>query len=321
MAPMLALVGLRWTAVAAALSTVAAESVRRGRRRSSWWWLVAGLAGAVQPARPDRRSPPAAPGCCCAACAGAATRAAARCTCGCGPPTGSPSCRGATWSPARPGRPATPARSARRSATTSTCTPLRRSPGCSSSGRGAAVEPEVDLAGHWVDGDVVHIGKIRIGAGARVGARSTLMPGARVGKGAEIVAGSTVRGAVPAGQRWSGSPAGRIGKSALSWPAEPAAALPVLGGGLRRHLDAARPAPGDRRAARPGPARRGHPRRPDRGRGPARRAAGPPLATLAYLLGYALLVLAGVRLLASAWSRATTRCTAGSAGRCGPPSG
>ena len=74
-------------------------------------------------------------------------------------------------------------------------------------GRGAAVEPEVDLSGHWVDGDVVHVGRIRIGAGARVGARSTLMPGARVGKGAEVVAGSTVRGAVPAGQRWAGSPA------------------------------------------------------------------------------------------------------------------
>ena len=36
-------------------------------------------------------------------------------------------------------------------------------------GRGAAVEPEVDLGGYWVDGDVVRIGKIRIGAGATVG--------------------------------------------------------------------------------------------------------------------------------------------------------
>ena len=31
-------------------------------------------------------------------------------------------------------------------------------------GRGAAIEPEVDLSGYWVDGDVVHIGKVRIGA-------------------------------------------------------------------------------------------------------------------------------------------------------------
>ena len=59
-------------------------------------------------------------------------------------------------------------------------------------GRGAAVEPEVDLGGYWVDGDVVHIGKIRIGAGATIGSRSTLLPGARIGKGSEIAAGSTV---------------------------------------------------------------------------------------------------------------------------------
>ncbi|WP_206796703.1 Pls/PosA family non-ribosomal peptide synthetase [Amycolatopsis sp. MtRt-6] len=88
-------------------------------------------------------------------------------------------------------------------------------------GRGAAIEPEVDLSGHWVDGDVVHIGKVRVGAEARVGARSTLFPGVRIGKGAEIAAGSTVRGAVPAGQRWAGSPATRVGKDerdALKWP-------------------------------------------------------------------------------------------------------
>jgi non-ribosomal peptide synthetase-like protein len=85
-------------------------------------------------------------------------------------------------------------------------------------GRGAAVEPEVDLGGYWVDGDVVHLGKIRIGAGATVGARSTLLPGARIGKGAEIAAGSTVGGAIPAGQQWAGSPARRAGKSGVAWP-------------------------------------------------------------------------------------------------------
>ncbi|SDW23817.1 non-ribosomal peptide synthetase terminal domain of unknown function [Amycolatopsis xylanica] len=85
-------------------------------------------------------------------------------------------------------------------------------------GRGAAIEPEVDLTGHWVDGDIVHIGAIRIGADARIGARSTLFPGARIGKGAEIAAGSTVRGAVPAGQRWAGSPAARASKEGLKWP-------------------------------------------------------------------------------------------------------
>ncbi|MFC7529184.1 Pls/PosA family non-ribosomal peptide synthetase [Actinoplanes sp. GCM10030250] len=87
-------------------------------------------------------------------------------------------------------------------------------------GRGAAIEPEVDLSGYWVDGDVVRIGAMRVGAGARVGARSTLMPGARIGKGAHIGAGSTVTGAVPANQRWAGSPAvPAAGKDRADWPA------------------------------------------------------------------------------------------------------
>ncbi|MBD4382007.1 hypothetical protein GUH10_09015, partial [Xanthomonas citri pv. citri] len=29
---------------------------------------------------------------------------------------------------------------------------------------GAAIEPEVDLSGYWVDGDVVRLGEVRIGA-------------------------------------------------------------------------------------------------------------------------------------------------------------
>jgi non-ribosomal peptide synthetase-like protein len=85
-------------------------------------------------------------------------------------------------------------------------------------GKGAAIEPEVDLSGWWVDGDVVHLGRIRVGAGAVVGARSTLFPGARVGKRAEIAPGSGVRGSVPTGQRWSGVPAARQGKASRTWP-------------------------------------------------------------------------------------------------------
>lgn len=83
-------------------------------------------------------------------------------------------------------------------------------------GDGAAVEPEVDLAGTWIDGDVVRIGRMRIGAGSTVGARSTLLPGARIGRGAEIAPGSAVFGRVPSGQRWAGSPAERIGPAELT---------------------------------------------------------------------------------------------------------
>lgn len=81
-------------------------------------------------------------------------------------------------------------------------------------GKGCSVEPEVDLTGHWVDGDVVHVGEVRVGARARVGARSMLCPGSHVGADAEIGAGSAVFGEVPQGEYWSGSPAVRTARSA-----------------------------------------------------------------------------------------------------------
>jgi non-ribosomal peptide synthetase-like protein len=76
-------------------------------------------------------------------------------------------------------------------------------------GKGAAIEPEVDLAGHWIDGDVLHVGPITVKARARVGARCTLAPGAVVGKDAEVAPGSYVDVVVPSGEYWSGAPAER----------------------------------------------------------------------------------------------------------------
>jgi non-ribosomal peptide synthetase-like protein len=76
---------------------------------------------------------------------------------------------------------------------------------------GASIEPEVDLTGHWLDGDTLHIGRIAIGADARVGVRSLLGPASSVGAGAEIGAGSAVFDDVPAGEFWSGAPAQRKG--------------------------------------------------------------------------------------------------------------
>ncbi|KQR54710.1 amino acid adenylation protein [Leifsonia sp. Leaf336] len=87
-------------------------------------------------------------------------------------------------------------------------------------GAGASVEPEVDLAGYWIDGDLVRIGEIRIGAGSSVGTRSSLMPGAKIGRDATVAPGSAVFGRVPAGQNWAGSPAVRVGKAREWWPAE-----------------------------------------------------------------------------------------------------
>ncbi|MDM4762150.1 AMP-binding protein [Galbitalea sp. SE-J8] len=87
-------------------------------------------------------------------------------------------------------------------------------------GEGASIEPEVDLAGHWIDGDIVRVGAIRIGAHSTVGARSTLLAGTRIGKRAEIAPGSSVFGRVPSGQRWAGSPAQRVGTASGWWPAD-----------------------------------------------------------------------------------------------------
>ncbi|MFC1434813.1 Pls/PosA family non-ribosomal peptide synthetase [Streptacidiphilus sp. N1-3] len=85
-------------------------------------------------------------------------------------------------------------------------------------GKGCAVEADVDLSGWWLDGDLLQLGPVRVGAGATVGTRSILFPGARVGKRAEIGAGSAVTGQVPTGQRWSGAPATKTGRAEHAWP-------------------------------------------------------------------------------------------------------
>ncbi|WP_037670472.1 Pls/PosA family non-ribosomal peptide synthetase [Streptomyces griseus] len=87
-------------------------------------------------------------------------------------------------------------------------------------GRGAAVESEVDLSGHWLDGDRLEIGPVKVGAHAVVGTRSMLFPGARVGKRAEVAPGSAVTGQIPTGQRWAGAPAVKLGRAKRNWPKE-----------------------------------------------------------------------------------------------------
>ena len=80
-------------------------------------------------------------------------------------------------------------------------------------GHRSSVEPEVDLSGHWIDGDAFHVGPVTIGDDATVGARTTLLPGAVVGKNADIAPGSGVLG-----KYWKGSPAVKAGKARHPWP-------------------------------------------------------------------------------------------------------
>ncbi|GGS58841.1 Pls/PosA family non-ribosomal peptide synthetase [Actinokineospora fastidiosa] len=163
-------------------------------------------------------------------------------------------------------------------------------------GRGAAVEPEVDLSGHWLDGDLLHIGTVRIGAGAVVGARSTLLPGARIGKRAEVAPGSGVTGTVPAGERWAGSPATRAGRAARRGPRPVRRRGWVLGYGLTSIGLGLLPAV----AAVPALLVLGHAVSGAPGLGAALGSAllAAPLAAIAFLAAYALIVLVSVRLLA-----------------------
>ncbi|MGW0997460.1 Pls/PosA family non-ribosomal peptide synthetase [Streptomyces sp. NPDC002523] len=164
-------------------------------------------------------------------------------------------------------------------------------------GRGAAVESEVDLSGYWLDGDRLEVGAVRVGAHAVVGTRSMLFPGARVGKRAEVAPGSAVGGQVPTGQRWAGAPAVKLGKAKRNWPGErpqrgtywrvmygvtglALSALPLLASVAALLVARVFVAPGTSLAG----ALRGL-------------ALGLVPATLAYGLAYALLILAGVRVL------------------------
>lgn len=94
-------------------------------------------------------------------------------------------------------------------------------------GHRSSIEPEVDLSGHWVDGDLFHVGEITIGNDATVGARTTLLPGAVIGKNADVAPGSGVVGKVKNGQYWKGSPAVKSGKAKHPWPDHRPARAPV----------------------------------------------------------------------------------------------
>ena len=85
-------------------------------------------------------------------------------------------------------------------------------------GHRSSVEPEVDLTGHWIDGDNFHVGPVTIGNDSTIGARTALLPGAVVGKDADVAAGSAVVGKVKNGQYWKGSPAVKSGKARHPWP-------------------------------------------------------------------------------------------------------
>ena len=164
-------------------------------------------------------------------------------------------------------------------------------------GRYSSVEPEVDLSGYWVDGDVLRLGRIRVGPNASIGSRSTLGPGAQVGAGAQVAPGSWVSGSVPDGERWAGSPAARVGRAREDGPAErpPRAVTWLAVYGITSALFSALPL----LAAVPGLLIIGwFVRGADSiGTAAAGALAAVPLATVSWLVAYALLTVIIVRLL------------------------
>src|SRR6202000_2867759 len=87
-------------------------------------------------------------------------------------------------------------------------------------GHRSAIEPEVDLCGHWIDGDDFHVEAITIGNDATIGARTTLLPGAGAGTAADVAPGSGVVGKGKGRQYWKGSPAVKSGRVKHPWPDE-----------------------------------------------------------------------------------------------------
>ncbi|UIZ91912.1 AMP-binding protein [Corynebacterium sp. CNCTC7651] len=89
-------------------------------------------------------------------------------------------------------------------------------------GAGTSIEPGADLSGYWLDGDILRVGTITIGKDVRIGARSTLLPGAEIREGAEVEPNSTVTGRKPVKKhaRWAGSPARKVGKTKQTFPTE-----------------------------------------------------------------------------------------------------
>ena len=93
----------------------------------------------------------------------------------CGWPNGSPRPAARRTRLARRGSSTTPAHWVTRSARVD----LHSAPpvtGMLTLGHRSSVEPEVDLCGHWIDGDLFHVGPITIENDATVGGRSTLAP-------------------------------------------------------------------------------------------------------------------------------------------------
>ena len=96
-------------------------------------------------------------------------------------------------------------------------------------GEGATVDHDAMLLGYQIADGWINIGRITIGAGARVGVRAAMAYDTEIGGGAELADGAMLSSgsAVPSKVRWAGSPAKADGKPLTLWPTSPP---PATGG-------------------------------------------------------------------------------------------
>ena len=82
-------------------------------------------------------------------------------------------------------------------------------------GKDAIIGYNTVLLGHEFLQGEYRTGKVEIGAHSMLGANCTVLPGVSVGEGASVSAMSLVNCDIPAGQKWGGIPARRIGAGRL----------------------------------------------------------------------------------------------------------
>lgn len=76
----------------------------------------------------------------------------------------------------------------------------------------ATIGGSASLIAHYGQGGYLVVAPVKIGAGATVGLRATVMAGAEIGEGAKVLANSFVlpNARIPAGETWGGVPAVRL---------------------------------------------------------------------------------------------------------------
>ena len=78
-------------------------------------------------------------------------------------------------------------------------------------GEGTLIGFNTVLLGHEFLQGQYRTGKVEVGRNVMIGANCTILPGVKIGDGASISAMSLVNCDIPAGQKWGGIPARRIG--------------------------------------------------------------------------------------------------------------